>query len=430
MSRMSPLRLAPLFVVLGMAVGAHALSRDQRKLNLDSFEFIWTAIRDQYWDPTFGGLNWKAVHDELRPRMERASTMPEARHVMREMIGRLGKSHFGIIPADVYGDLDERDEASGPATTGIDVRVLEGKALVTTVDDGSSAAAQGVRSGWEVLSVDGVPVAPALRRIAQVDRDSTMLDLHMTRSVQAKLSGAAGSLARVEFVDGGGRHVTKQIERIEPPGPPARFGYLPPMHVRFQSRKVANNIGYLTFNLFLDPARLMPEFGDALKSCADCAGVILDLRGNPGGLGIMATGMAGWFLDKADQRLGTMHMRQTPIKFTVNPRLPTYRGAVAILVDGCSASTSEIFAEGMKDLGRARIFGTRTAGAALPSAIDKLPNGDGFQHAVADYISEGGKPLEGVGVIPDVEVKLTREALLAGRDPALEAAIEWIHSPK
>ena len=426
MSRMLPLRLVSLFFALSVA----AFSSDQRKLNIDSFEFIWTTIRDQYWDPTFGGLNWQAVHDELRPRMEHASTMQEARHVMREMIERLGKSHFGIIPADVYGDLDEREEGLGPAITGLDVRVLEGKAIVTKVDDGSSAAAEGVRSGWEVVSVDDVPVAPALRRIGEVDRDSTMLQLHLSRSVQAKLSGAAGSQARVEFVDGGSRHVTKQIERVEPPGPLARFGYLPPMHVWFRSRKVASNIGYLTFNLFLDPADLMPEFGDALKSCTECAGVIIDLRGNPGGLGIMATGLAGWFLDKPDQRLGTMHMRQTPIKFTVNPRLPTYRGAVAILVDGCSASTSEIFAEGMRDLGRARVFGTRTAGAALPSAIDKLPNGDGFQHAVADYISEGGQSLEGAGVIPDVEVKLTREALLGGRDPVLEAAIEWINTRK
>jgi len=140
----------------------------------------------------------------------------------------------------------------------------------------------------------------------------------------------------------------------------------------------------------------------------------------------MALGMAGWFVDKPDQRLGTMHTRQAPLKFTVNPRLPTYKGRVAFLVDGCSASTSEILAGGMKDLGRGRIFGTRTAGAALPSAIDRLPNGDGFQHALADYVSEGGRPLEGVGVIPDVEVKLTREALLAGRDPVIDTAIEWI----
>jgi carboxyl-terminal processing protease len=114
----------------------------------------------------------------------------------------------------------------------------------------------------------------------------------------------------------------------------------------------------------------------------------------------------------------------------VNPRPPTYRGPLAFLVDGSSGSTSEVLAGGMKDLGRARIFGTPTAGAALPSAIDRLPNGDAFQHALADYISEGGQPLEGVGVTPDVEVRLTRAALLAGRDPVLDAAIEWIHSRK
>jgi len=204
---MLPLRLVSLFFALGVAAG----SGDQRKLNIESFEFIWTTIRDQYWDPTFGGLNWQAVHDELRPRMDKASTMPEARHVMREMIDRLGKSHFGIIPSDVYGDLDEREEGGGPAVTGIDVRVLEGKAIVTAVEDGSSAEAQDVRRGWEVVSVDGVPIAPALRRIAELDRDSTMLELHLARSVQAKLSGATGSHAHVEFVDGEGRHVTKQI---------------------------------------------------------------------------------------------------------------------------------------------------------------------------------------------------------------------------
>jgi len=424
------LRLATLAIALAVAGYGQPLSTEQRNLNMQSFEFIWSTIRDQYWDPGFGGLNWTAVHDEMLPRMERASTMPEARHVMRQMIDRLGKSHFAIIPSDVYGDLDERDEAGGSATTGIAVRVLEGKAIVIAVDEGSRAAAHGVHAGWEVISVDGVQVAPGLHRIAELDGNSTMLEMHLARSVETKLSGTAGSHARVEFQDASGMRVTKQIERTEPPGALSRFGYLPPMHVWFQSRRVASNIGYLTFNLFLDPARLMPQFGDALQSCADCAGVIIDLRGNPGGLGVMATGMAGWFLDKPDQRLGTMHLRQAPLKFTVNPRLPTYRGALAILVDGCSASTSEIFAEGMKDLGRARIFGTRTAGAALPSAIDRLPNGDGFQHALADYVSEGGRPLEGVGVLPDVEVKLKREALLAGRDPVLEAAIEWINTRK
>jgi carboxyl-terminal processing protease len=66
----------------------------------------------------------------------------------------------------------------------------------------------------------------------------------------------------------------------------------------------------------------------------------------------------------------------------------------------------------------------------LPSLFEKLPNGDGFQFAIANYISEGGQPLEGVGVTPDVEAPVTRQALLAGKDPALDAAVAWIKSQK
>ncbi len=97
-------------------------------------------------------------------------------------------------------------------------------------------------------------------------------------------------------------------------------------------------------------------------------------------------------------------------------------------MDGLSASTSEIFAGGMQDLSRARVFGTKSAGAALPSMIERLPNGDGFQYAAASYTSESGKVLEGAGVIPDVTLPLTRAALLAGKDPALDAALAWIRS--
>jgi len=405
------------------------LTAEQKRLNKESFEFIWSTIRDQYWDPTFGGVDWTAVHDEFRPRIERANTMAEARTVMSQMLARLGKSHFGIIPADVYGDLDSREEG-GTASAGFDVRVIENRALVTSVEEDSPAARQGVHAGWEIIRIDGADLAPRLEKVADLYRSSTMRELYLMRSVLGKLSGEEGSLVQIQFRDGTGSRIAKEIQRIRPQGSLAKFGYLPPSYVWIKSRKIAQDIGYIAFNLFLDPARLMPEFGDAVHYFADCPGIIVDLRGNPGGLGIMAMGMAGWFIDKPDQRLGTMYTRQAPVKFAVNPRPPVYHGALAILVDGCSASTSEVFAGGMKDLGRARILGTRTAGAALPSAIDRLPNGDALQHALADYISEGGRTLEGVGVIPDVEVKLTREALLAGHDPVLDAAIEWIHARK
>ena len=145
---------------------------------------------------------------------------------------------------------------------------------------------------------------------------------------------------------------------------------------------------------------------------------------------MMAMGMAGWFIEEKGRRLGTMYLRDNELKMAVLPRPDIYHGPVAVLIDGLSASCSEIFAGGLKDLGRARIFGSTTAGAVLPSTIEMLPNQDGFQYAFANYRSEKGDVLEGVGVIPDVEVYQTREALLQGKDRVLETALQWIGETK
>jgi len=147
-------------------------------------------------------------------------------------------------------------------------------------------------------------------------------------------------------------------------------------------------------------------------------------------MGAMALGMAGWLVSQKDQYLGTMSTRQTDIRFVVNPRATPYTGPIAVLVDGLSLSCAEIFSGGLQSIGRARVFGSRTGGAALPSIIVKLPNGDGFQYAFANYRSATGQVLEGAGVVPDEEIHPTRAALLQGQDPALEAAVTWIMGPR
>jgi C-terminal processing protease CtpA/Prc len=212
---------------------------------------------------------------------------------------------------------------------------------------------------------------------------------------------------------------------VEPPeGKMVSFGNLPESRLVFETRLLPGGAGYIRFNEFLDPVSLMPRIEKAIKDYAKAPGIIIDLRGNRGGIGMMAMGIAGFFISENGQKLGEMTTRDTTIKFVIFPRAETYAGPLAILVDAGSASTSEILAQGLRDLGRARIFGTLTAGAALPSDIVRLPNGDGFQFAEAAYVSEKGKVLEGNGVTPDVEVKETRP----GHDLAIEAADAWIHS--
>jgi carboxyl-terminal processing protease len=139
-------------------------------------------------------------------------------------------------------------------------------------------------------------------------------------------------------------------------------------------------------------------------------------------------GIGNLLVSQPDQKLGTMTMRTGSLNFVLNPQTITYTKPVAILVDGLSGSTSEILAQGLRDLGRAQVFGTPTAGAALPSTITDLPNGDGFQYAFANYTSYGGDVLEGRGVQPDQIVRPSRDELLSGRDNVLDAAVQWIQS--
>jgi len=139
----------------------------------------------------------------------------------------------------------------------------------------------------------------------------------------------------------------------------------------------------------------------------------------------MAPGITGR-LETEQVSLGVMKMRDAELKFIAFPQPNPYTGKVIILTDGGSASTSEVFASGLQELGRAVIVGETSLGAALPSVIQKLPTGALFQYAIADFKTPKGVLIEGRGVIPDVEVKLTRRALLTGRDVQLEAAVERI----
>jgi carboxyl-terminal processing protease len=410
------------------AADRYALTPGERQLNVNSFEHVWKTVRDKHWDPKLNGVNWQAVHDDLLPKVERAGTMDKAREVMNSMLERLKQTHFNIFPADVYREMES--PGSRDANPGIDVRVLDNKAIIWSVDADSPAARRGVKPGWQILRVDGKDVLPGFRKIQEGFSKSTLLDLMLSRSVTSRLYGKASKAVTLDMLDEKDQSVGLELDRAKPRGTMATLGYLPPMYFWSEGRKVKQNIGYVRFNLFFEPEQLIKTFEDTVKSCGDCAGFIIDLRGNPGGIGGLAMGVAGWFIDKPDQQLGTMYMRDNNIKFAVFPRPDAFRGPLAILVDGCSGSTSEIFAGGMKDLKRARIFGARTAGAALPSMFEKLPNNDGFQYAIANYVSQGGKPLEGNGVIPDEEIPLTRQQLLAGQDPPLDAAVTWIEKQK
>lgn len=420
-------------VLVVACVGAQTADDTRHRLYVNSFEYVWKTVRDKNWDPTLGGLDWQAIHDQYRPQIDKAKTIEETRQLLTEMLDTLHLSHYRIIPGSLYLDLNQGTNQAIDGSVGLDVRILNGRAVVTSVDPSFPATLLGIRPGWIITKIGSVEIAPLIRDFTEESKGSTLTDLVLRRAVLSRLDGIIGQNVTVEFLDEKDLPSIKSLTREAPKGTLTTLGNFGPAYVWLDSKKIhdgSETIGYTALNMFLAPDKIMPLFGEAVQDCLKCDGFIIDLRGNPGGLGAMAMGVANWFVEQKDLHLGTMLLRDTALKFVLNPRAQTYSGPLAILVDSTSASTSEILAGGLQGIKRARIFGTRTAAAALPSVIEKLPDGDTFQYAIANYVSESGKELEGNGVIPDVEAPLTREALLEHRDPALDAAVQWIRTQK
>jgi carboxyl-terminal processing protease len=399
----------------------------------ETFDAVWTIVRDSHFDPSFDRAAWDRVNQELRPKAIAATTQGELRGVLREMLGRLGLSHFAVIPAtpDTPADLDQSAEA------GFDTRLVDGQLLVSSVEADGAAAAAGVRPGWIVQAIDGKPVAAMLGSVVDT-APSRIAQLEAWRVAVTRLRGPYDSRVDVTFVDGAGVTATKSISRKGERGQPVKVGTLPTMYVRVSSALKetprGRMAGVVGFNVWMTAVDL--EFQRAIDRYRSSDGIVIDLRGNPGGLAAMVMGIAGHFTGSRDT-LGVMTTKdKSELRFNANPRLVNaegqrvepYAGPVAILVDGMTGSASECFAGGMQSLGRARVFGQTSMGQALPALFDKLPNGDVLIHAWGDFVTGTGVRIEGRGVVPDVPVALTRASLLEGRDATLEAALAWIDS--
>ena len=192
---------------------------------------------------------------------------------------------------------------------------------------------------------------------------------------------------------------------------------------------------YVEFSQWAMP--VYDRFVEALREHGGCGGVVIDLRGNSGGLMASMSAVGGLFFDQSVS-LGTLSTSGGDLKLTALPRQVTndgrdvrrFSGPLAILTDRASVSCSDMFPAGLQALERARIFGDTSAGMALPAGVTPLPSGDRLMYPIADFIDPDGRRIEGVGVVPDQSASPTVEALRAGRDPAMDAALAWIETSK
>lgn len=442
------LRLAAGVALLGLlstraaaqAPASRAAEPISRELAVATFDSAWGRIGATHYDTLMGGVDWTAVRDSLRPRAAEARTLGALRVTIAAMLGTLRESHFVLIPQEAADAIDPDGGRVGavggaPGDVGIELRLLADTVVVSRVRSGSAAERAGVRPGWILDSVGRFSAVRARATMGAGELPRRQLVAMIPGSAAAQFAGEAGTPVHAVFTDARGR--TRALRMIREPlrGTPIRFGNLPTMfvEVEHEARPLAGGgcAGIIRFNAWMLPAAA--RLDSAVDAVRHCDGVVVDIRGNPGGIGAMVMGFGGHFLDSA-AALGVLRTRANTLRFVANPRradmghrpVRPFAGPLAIVVDSLSMSTSEIFAAGMQMTGRARLFGENTPGLALPAVVTRLPTGDAMMHVFADFTDPRGTRIEGRGAVPDVLVPLTRADLLAGRDAPVDSALAWI----
>ncbi len=451
-----------------------------------TFEMVWEKLRESRFDQAQGTVDWAELEARHRPRIEKAPDLPTLRSEIVAMLDAVGVSHLSLIPAEAIPAEDENDwnaDAEGEssdmagetgrgsggdgtkardtralsnkksdkaddtaraaprvATLGMRTALVGGVLRVTRVDPGSAADEAGLRPGQQVLRIDAIDVARALRELEQQpagksrQRAALQLQMSLNDHLQDLPEGEVVAL-RVQAGDGvktrSVKAKSKQGIRIAMmPGMPAQILAFDAQRVPLPGRGCALRV---RFDLWAQP--VYDRLAQTLREESDCDRLILDLRGNPGGQ-MWTLGAVGGLFFEQKTSLGTMDTQDGVQKLAVLPRLVALdgslqrrlQGPVAVLIDRGSASCSEIFAGGMQALGRARVFGETSAGMALPAITARLPSGDWLYYPTADVVDPKGRRIEGLGVVPDQAIELSEESLAKQGDPAMDAALAWISS--
>jgi carboxyl-terminal processing protease len=397
------------------AVAKQKLSTKDRK---EVFEKVWKEIRDHYYDPHFNGVDWDDVHRRYLPLVDAVKNDQDFYVLISQMTSELHDAHTRFSSPEQWKNFQRRQGI----TVGFSVDDVDGKTVVTSVIPQSNAARAGIEPGMVVLTVDGTPTA---QRIAEIEKKrlpssserATRWFIYnrvfagpLDTPVKIGLQRPNGSIFEATF-----------MRQIHSAAPEVTTHILPSGNV------------YIRFDGFQRP--ITKEFRQALQKFRDAPGLIVDLRRNGGGELAVVLPIASYFFGKKtlfakdSTRTGKplssyVGLFKLPLQLYVGrPGDQIYSGPVAVLVDAHSASSSEVFAAGMQDTQRAKIFGSQSCGCVLGIAKPRVMKGGGvLEMSEVLWFSPKGRKLEGTGIIPDQVVVPTMFDLQRGRDAVLAEA--------
>lgn len=319
------------------------------------------------------------------------------------MINALDDEFSGYMPPDVYQMQNEylEGEFEGIGATIRTDDEAGGAIIVVSVFPGSPAETAGIMAGDIFVLVNGEEVdGLSQSELAFRVRGPEGTDVQVTMRRAGELIDFTLTRARIE------------IPNIE-------------------ARVEEGNIGYIRLFQFTADARQQLDAAVAEIDGNHRDGLILDLRGNPGGLLSSAIDIASAFLDDQIVLIEDFGLDQEPLTLKTNGSYQGLEVPLVLLVDEGSASASEVIAGALQDAGRATVIGETTFGKGTVQTWRELVNGAGVRLTIARWKTPNGSWIHSRGIVPDIEVIVDQEDVLGGTDAdtQLEAALEFLSAP-
>ncbi len=351
---------------------------------------VWQVIDHSYVDATFNQTDWRAIR---RDYLGREYTDKKAAYsAIREMLKKLGDPYTRFMDPEEFKNM--KIDTSGELTgVGIQLAADEKTKKLTVISpiEGSPASKAGVLSKDIITKIN--------------DQSTDGMDVNKAVTL---IRGPVGTSVKLTMMRGDKTlDFDLKRERIE----------IHPVRYNVQKSPVGD-IGYIRLTQFSAPA--VKEMRDAIRKleAQNVAGYILDLRSNPGGLLDASIDIARMWL-KEGSIVSTVDRQGESDRKVANNSALTDKSLV-VLVDGGSASASEILSGALQDNKRAKIIGLRTFGKGLVQSVRNLGDDEsGIAVTIAKYLTPNGRDINKHGIDPDVEIKLTetqRKELLRDRD--------------
>ncbi|MCR4881267.1 MAG: S41 family peptidase [bacterium] len=379
----SKIFMTAVLIVSVFAINAAALAHTPQSL----YDEVWRLVFAKYVDQTNNGQVWQLWRHKYDSYLQ---TDDDAYVAIDTMLASLNDPYTRFLPPDEFAE--EGSAISGTLKgIGVQISVKDGKLLVISPIEDTPAAKAGLKENDYIVEIDG-----------KSTKGMTVKD------AADNIRGEEGTYVKL-LVRRGGVDKIYNIQRTEIKL--KSISTTPPMKIALNDK-----IGYIRLSTFMNKGTTA-EFANALLKLDNKAGYIIDLRSNPGGLLSNAIFISDMLLN-GGTIVSTVDRDGYKESTKASRRVSTTK-PIVVLINGGSASASEILSGALKDNGRATLVGEKSFGKGLVQEINKLQGGSGLNITTQKYLTPNGTDINKKGITPDYTVKLTEEDIQNNRDPQL-----------